>query len=293
MTENAKIEWAHHAFNPWVGRTPRAERRRTSERNWRQPIKWNAEADRLGIRYRVFCSSLADVFDNTVPQEWRNDLFTLIEQTPHLDWLLLTKRIGNVGNMLPVPFDFDRLYPNVWLGATISNQEEADRNIPKLLALPAARYFLSIEPLLGGIDLTDIVERVDQSCENHFSSLYDPDDVHAETNTYIEWVIVGGESGPCARPMHPNWVRSLRDQCAVAHVPFFFKQHGEWLATDFLDNDMEMIPGKHTAYVRMDGSFHNGEQGVDFFGEDEETVRVGKKAAGRLLDGRTWDEVPA
>ena len=120
MGDNTKIEWAHHTFNPWVGCTkvspacdncyaegwakrsgmvqwgPHAERRRTSEGNWRQPLKWNAEAERLGVRYRVFCSSLADVFDNAVPVQWRIELMKLICETRHLDWLLLTKRPQNV-----------------------------------------------------------------------------------------------------------------------------------------------------------------------------------------------------
>ena len=292
MSANTKIEWADHTFNPWEGCTqvspgcdhcyaearnarfaggvavnwgPGAPRRRTSESNWQQPRKWDREAKAKGIRYRVFCASLADVFDNAVDQIWRDDLFALIADTPNLDWLLLTKRIGNVGNMLPVPFDFDKHYPNVWLGATIVNQEEADRDIPKLLAVPAAKRFLSMEPLLGPVDLT---------------------------HPAIDWIIVGGESGPNARPMHPKWVRSLRDQCVAAGVPFLFKQHGEWLATDFCDDDMAMIPNKRTVYVRGDGSFHDGSQGVDFFGGDEESAWVGKKAAGRVLDGRTWDSVP-
>lgn len=93
--------------------------------------------------------------------------------------------------------------------------------------------------------------------------------------------------------MHPDWVRSMRDQCVDAGVPFFFKQHGEWLATEFCDDDMAMIPSKRTVYVRPDGSFHDGAHGIDFFGGEEETAWVGKKAAGRLLDGRTWDEVPS
>jgi protein gp37 len=256
MAENTKIEWAHHTFNPWEGCQkvgpgcdhcyaenrnarfgggvainwgPGAPRRRTSASNWQQPIKWNAEAQRLGIRYRVFCASLADVFDNAVDPQWRADLFSLIKSTPDLDWLLLTKRIGNVGNMLPVPFDFDKHYPNVWLGATITSQEEADRDIPKLLAVPAAKRFLSMEPLLGPVDIGLL-------CENWSTDiLMDPETGACECckrcdytgiGNDIDWVIVGGESGPGARPMHPDWARSLRDQCEAAGVPFMMKQMG-------------------------------------------------------------------
>ena len=167
MSANSAIEWTDHTFNPWWGcqkvgpgcdhcyaetldkRTggqhwgPGAERRRTSVKNWHDPVRWNKQADAFfaehGRRQRVFCASMADVFDNAVDPQWRDDLFALILATPNLDWLLLTKRIGNVGNMLPVPFDFDKHYPNVWIGATIVNQEEADRDIPKLLAVTAAQ----------------------------------------------------------------------------------------------------------------------------------------------------------
>ena len=319
MSKDSKIEWTNHTFNPWVGCTkvspachncyaegwakrsgmvkwgPQAERRRTSEANWKQPMKWNAEANRLGVRHRVFCASLADVFDNTVPNEWRADLFKLILQTPNLDWLLLTKRIGNAQSMMAEAGDaalmatfgaaistsFEFSFSNVWLGATICNQEEAVRDIPKLLAVPAAKRFLSIEPLLGSVDLSPWLELGGLDTELGLS------------NPGIDWVIVGGESGPGARPMHPDWARSLRDQCRSAVVPFLFKQHGEWLATDFCDDDLASIPSKRTVYVSQDGQFHDGSKSVDFFEGEKETAWVGKKAAGRMLDGLLWDEVPS
>lgn len=315
MSANTKIEWADHTFNPWTGCTkvspacdhcyaeswskragdrvgkwgPGAPRVRTSHANWRLPLKWNAEAERLGIRYRVFCASLADVFDNEVPVEWRVDLFRLIQQTPHLDWPLLTKRIGNVWRMMLEVSQRcgggEQPMPNVWIGATICNQAEANRDIPKLLAVPAAKRFLSIEPLLGPVDLA-------KACAH--ARWTDADGIECVAMPrHLDWVIVGGESGHGARPMHPDWARSLRDQCQAAGVPFLFKQHGEWLATEFCDDDMAMIPSRRTVYVRKDGSFHDGGAGVDFFGGDEETAWVGKKAAGRLLDGREWNEVPA
>ena len=276
MAENTKIEWADHTFNPWTGCTkvsPACDhcyaegwakrsghvkwgsgqpRRRTSDANWRMPLKWNREAERTGVRPRVFCASLADVFDNEVDPAWRADLFRLIADTRNLDWILLTKRVGNVMKMANEVADMPRLGShtghliahqwrngrppkNVWLGATVVNQEEADRDTPKLLAVPAAKRFLSIEPMLGPMLLQE----------------------HALSR--IDWVIVGGESGPGARPIHPDWARSIRDQCAAAGVPFLFKQWGEWL------------PGQN----------------------DLPAERVGKKAAGRLLDGRTHDGFPA
>jgi len=264
-------------------------------------------------RPRVFCASLADVADKEVPIEWLADLLRVWMLTPNLDWLALTKRIGHFPARLAQALAYlsslpraaeDPLIPwlsnwisgkppsNVWLGATICNQAEADRDIPKLLAVPAARRFLSMEPLLGHVNLHLTDEQpctmcVSWNCELH-GKPKDPPCLRR-----VDWIIVGGESGPSARPMHPDWARSLRDQCQAANVPFLFKQHGEWLATTFCNDDMAMIPSKRTVYVRPDGSFHDGAENVDFFGGDEETAWVGKKAAGRLLDGREWNEVPA
>lgn len=334
MAENTKIEWAHHTFNPWEGCQkvgpgcdhcyaearnarfaggqavnwgPGAPRRRTSASNWQQPIKWNAEAERMGIRYRVFCASLADVFDNEVDPQWRDDLFDLIAKTPNLDWLLLTKRIGNVGNMLPVPFDFDRLYPNVLIGATIVNQAEADRDIPKLLQVPAAKRFLSMEPLLGPVDLTRIPMRdtcASECCGNWRLDVLkgasycgeaerDPRDEIDEAESRIDWVIVGGESGHHARPMHPDWARSLRDQCQAAGVPFLFKQWGEHDLNYDRDRD-DPDYRRCDKMAKLPGRWINLAGGHGFNGERVHYAhRVGKKAAGRLLDGVTHDGFPA
>lgn len=310
MSENSNIEWTDHTFNPWEGCQkvgpgcdhcyaetrnarfaggiainwgPGAPRRRTSASNWELPKRWNAQAGAFmsqhGRRQRVFCASLADVFDNAVDPQWREDLFQLIAATPNLDWLLLTKRIGNVGNMLPVPFDFAKQYPNVWLGATITSQAEADRDIPKLLALDARVRFLSMEPLLGSVDLG-------LQCENWTNDIVmDPETGARECckacdytgiSNNIDWVIVGGESGPGARPMHPAWARDLRDQCAAAGVPFLFKQWGEW------------GPANGPAFMASGGK--RSDLYVCLWGE---MARIGKKVAGRLLDGRTWDGFPA
>ena len=312
MSENTKIEWCDHTFNPWEGCQkvspgcgncyaearntrfgggtainwgPGAPRRRTSAANWALPKRWNAQADAFmsqhGRRQRVFCASLADVFDNAVDPLWRADLFELIAATPNLDWLLLTKRIGNVGNMLPVPFDFDRHFPNVWIGATIVNQAEADRDIPKLLQVPARVRFLSMEPLLGPVDLHLQSEQpctmcVSWNCELHGMPA-DPPCLRR-----VDWVIVGGESCPGARPMHPDWARSLRDQCEAAGVPFLFKQWGEWA---------EASASPSHAYAISPTGAKRPCEGTHSMCETL-MERVGKKAAGRKLDGRTWDEVP-
>jgi protein gp37 len=178
----------------------------------------------------VFCASLADVFDNAVDPQWRADLFGLIAQPPNLDWLLLTKRIGNVPAMVSIiP---GHLPANVWLGATIVNQAEADRDIPKLLAVPARVRFLSMEPLLGPVDLAHIEVWGGDAEIYPLKSTADCVDDEGEPAADIpplDWVIVGGESGPGARSMRPAWARSLRDQCEAAGVPFLFKQWGDWL----------------------------------------------------------------
>lgn len=316
MSANTKIEWADHTFNPWIGCTkvgPGCDhcyaeadfdkrrhvvtwgagqpRKRTAPSTWAQPLRWNAVAERLGIRYRVFCASLADVFDREAPPQWREDLFELIKDTPHLDWLLLTKRIGNATRMIEqaiVNFDigYDPAFamwpwPNVWIGATIVNQEEADRDIPKLLAVPAAKRFLSIEPLLGPVDL----ERprpgpdLDQGGGRMICQPW-------LIQSGIDWIIVGGESGPNARPMHPDWARSLRDQCQAAGVPFFFKQWGEWNP-----GTVEKCLGSPAVRVEPSGHAHPW-QAFDPCCGDWCMYKVGKKAAGRLLDGREWNEVP-
>lgn len=290
-------------------------RTRTSAANWRLPLRWN---DRTRISFgawvalrrfgyeeaalishghvpprrpRVFCASLADVFDNEVPVEWRSSLFDLIKNTPHLDWLLLTKRIGNAGAMiqeaiseLDIGYDPDYAmwpWPNVLIGATVVNQAEADRDIPKLLATPAAKRFLSIEPMLGPVDVFSAItgELLHASGDD-----YEPG--------HIDWVIVGGESGPRARPMHPDWARSLRDQCVSAGVSFHFKQWGEY-AYEY-DRDRDDPDYRQCDRVaRLPGRWINLAGGHGFNGERVHYAqRVGKKAAGRLLDGRTWDEAP-
>lgn len=253
MSENSKIEWCDHTFNPWLGctkvspgcdhcyaeqlmdtRMHRARwgagqpRVRTSATNWREPVKWNARHAEFfvanGRRQRVFCESLADVFDNAIDPAWRRDLFDLIVDTPNLDWLLLTKRIGNVQQMVQAATLCDFLPSNVWLGATIVNQEEADRDIPKLLAVPARVRFLSMEPLLGPVDISRHLDYCEKLDKHGISRRAGGQHIKCDKHCGISWVIAGGESGAGARLMHPDWARSLRDQCSAAGVPFFMKQ---------------------------------------------------------------------
>ena len=211
------------------GTVPRAVRWKTSMRtsaaNWRKPLAWDRAAAAAGERHRVFCASLADVFDNHVSilPEWREDLWRLIEATPNLDWMLLTKRPGNIDRMLPP--DWGAGYPNVWLGCTVVNQAEADRDIEKLRAVPAVVRFLSMEPLLGPVDLGDFLYPIGIGAKRFGADRLDGGGIAPEAILpALDLVIVGGESGPGARPMHPDWARSLRDQCNAAGVAFFVKQ---------------------------------------------------------------------
>ena len=324
MAANSKIEWCDHTFNPWLGctrvspacdhcyaeswarRTGRphlwqGERQRTAPANWRQPLLWNRQAARDGTRPRVFCASLADVFDNQVPPAWREDLWRLISETLDLDWLLLTKRPQNIRKMLPTHWNYP--WPNVWLGTTVENQAEADRRIPHLLNVPAAVRFLSCEPLLGPVALKPWLSRGDAGL-----AAIDPlaaallRGAEAERSAWvrpaIDWIICGGESGPKARPMHPDWARALRDQCATAGVPFFFKQGGEWAVASRKNGyrgvaDMAM---NNAHWVHSDGAMTKPSARRDGHEVRDDVWamwKAGKKAAGRLLDGRTHDEFPA
>lgn len=223
MGEFSKIEWTTHTFNPWIGCQkvspgcdhcyaeammdhrygrvqwgPHGERKRTSEANWKKPRQWAKAAN--GTRPRVFCASLADVFDNKVPKEWRADLFNLIRETPELDWLLLTKRPENMRKMLPE--DWGDGWLNVWLGTTCEDQERYDHRYPILRDAPAAVHFISYEPAIAPLWLVEDKLR----------------------DTLPDWIICGGESGPSARYMDPLWATSLMVQCESYGVAFFMKQ---------------------------------------------------------------------
>ena len=169
-----------------------------------------------GVRRRVFCASLADVFDAEVPEHWFTDLLKLIDDTPHLDWQLLTKRPNIARKRMP-----DQPRANIWLGTTVENQDMADLRIPLLLSTPATTRFLSMEPLLEQVDLGCIPWPAGWQERDDISDGIDP---LRYVKAHIDWVIAGGESGPGARPMPLEWVRDLRDQCKRAGIPFFMKQ---------------------------------------------------------------------
>jgi protein gp37 len=273
VAKDSPIEWTHHTFNPWWGCTKvspacsncyaelwakrmghalwggRAQRRFFSDKHWNQPLLWNEQAELKRTRQRVFCASMADVFEARVELDaHRARLWSLIEVTSNLDWLLLTKRPENALRFSP----WGRSWPhNVWLGTTVENEEFAQRRLPHLLSVPAAVRFLSCEPLLGAVNLAPWFNR--------------------QRLGTIDWVIAGGESGPCARPMHPDWATGLLRQCRTADVPFHFKQWGHWVPQAKGDSKLVQIADERP--VRM--------------------VRLVKKVAGRTLEGRTWDGLPA
>jgi protein gp37 len=340
MSDTTLISWADATFNPWMGCqrvSPACEhcyaetstpvrvlrerklevwgppsttpRQRTSLSNWKKPRQWDRAAARAGKRVRVFCASLADVFeDHPALPPWRAELFAMIEQTPHLDWMLLTKRPQNIRAMVP-PSWLEAPRANVWLGTTVEDQRRAEERIPHLLAVPAAVRFLSCEPLLGPVDLTQWLPcehcnvrktgnaRPGDCPECGGWGEYDGEDCAecACTGNCVEcdgaegprvhWVIAGGESGAGARPMHPDWARDLRDQCATAHVPFHFKQWGEW--RDRRPGDPDTQP-----MVRLTDAGHNGQILGSDGGNDVWMQRVGKDRAGHELDGWTWQGFP-
>lgn len=272
---NARVNAARKAAGkPPIEWGPSGARYQTSESNRRKPLRWNRVAAEAGVRLRVFCSSLSDWADNAVPDEWRAEIAEMILATPHLDWMLLTKRIGNAEKMLRKMFP-QGVPSNVWLGITVCNQEEADRDIPKLVSVTEILgidiAWLSMEPLLGAVEiLADYME-------------------------LLGLVIVGGESGSKARPIHPDWVRALRDECAAAGVAFHFKQWGEYLPV--FDRDVEDPDWRDCSrwqHERPKGRWHNLAGGTGFHGERVVYVdRVGTRKAGHLLDGREHREMPA
>lgn len=298
MGANTSIQWTDATISPWDGCTKVgpgcdhcyaeviADKRfhivkwgAGQPRKQRESFAANAKklerkAVREGRQLKVFIS-MCDPFDNEVPDEWRAELFKLILNTPHLTWQLLTKRIGNAAKMMQDACEAmdtgmgvfaPTIYPNVWIGATVVNQEEADRDIPKLLAVPAAVRFLSIEPMLGAIKLNSAY--LDGMSKGE--SFRDSTGLEHNRISYgakLDWVICGGESGKDARPMHPDWARSLRDQCSAAGTAFFFKQWGEWLP----DSQNPKVGGP----INPRGA-----------------IKVGTKASGNLLDGVQWQQFP-
>ncbi|KEZ00302.1 hypothetical protein AI27_06545 [Sphingomonas sp. BHC-A] len=311
----------------WTGKT------RFDDRELVKPLSWKKPR-------QIFVCSTSDLFHESVPNEWIDQVFAVMGSCPQHTFQVLTKRADRMREyltarkaaapiMVPVgdgtlgqhPFNNELKEPsNIWLGVSVEDQAHADNRIPDLIFTPAAVRFLSVEPLLGPIDLTAIKaprepDEPDLDIDWRFDALEvgdyywwnGTDDQPGDCGDgpyrdgRIDWVIVGGESGPGARPMHPHWVRAIRDQCAAATihgddapVPFFFKQWGAWVT--YLDRDMQ-DPDWRADYSRLERSetfrFLNLAGGCGFHGERLHVMqRVGKKAAGRLLDGVQHDGVP-
>ncbi len=217
--------WAKRTgFGVWGGASPRRffpDDEKGNNKHWNEPLNWNRRAAADGRTQRVFCSSMADVFEDRRDLDpWRERLWKLIEATPSLTWLLLTKRPENLQRMLPDAW-FDAPRANVWLGTTVEDQENAAR-LPHLLSVPAIVHFASVEPMLGEIRL-DHVELQDGTVRDMLRATPLPR-MAGMRQRRLSWVLVGGESGHGARAMDDAWVRSLCDQCTDAGVAFFFKQ---------------------------------------------------------------------
>lgn len=283
---NTKIEWADKVWNWMTGCSPVSEgcdhcwaKRMANRLKGRygylrdDPFKVTIHPERFiepmswrKHRY-IFVCSMGDMFHDDVPSEiiqiafdrmafFDQHTYLLLTKRPHrmLDEILIWKEYCTT---LGLPFPT----PNVWLGASVENQRTADERIPIFLQIPAVKHFVSVEPMLG------------------FVNIPWPDGWPSKVS-YIDWIICGGETGPKARPMHPDWVESLRDQCQTAGVPFFFKQWGEWTVDYEHPSHIIMRDGTHESITQA-----NCCSGVAI-------RRVGKKKAGNLLDGREWNEFP-
>jgi protein gp37 len=344
VSENSKIEWTHHTFNPVWGCTKVSagcahcyaetlakrygndvwgpgERRTFGDKHWAEPLKWARDARKAGERRRVFCGSMCDVFEeHPTTQAQLPQLMDLISATAEsLGWLLLTKRPERAGAYLREWLAEDATRrPEWWLGTSVEDQASADLRIPKLLATPAAFRFVSYEPALGPVDFKRIADLphgafgwfaecpkcdwrgLNSSCFTGDGWLVCPacrtrlgeDAPVRPERPGIDWLICGGESGPHARPMHPSWARSARDQCVAAGVPYFFKQYGEWKngstrerkRDEVVLNDGRHRPSAHDFDDKTKARWHDFDPCI--------MSPAGKKAAGRELDGRMWDEFP-
>lgn len=271
--------------------------------DWSGKVVCHEDLLDMPLRWRkpraVFVNSMSDLFHDDVPIEFIAKVWATMTACPQHVFMILTKRPLRMKQILNVRTDrytaFDRMHPNVWLGVSCENQAMADQRIPHLLKTPAAVRFVSYEPALGPISFenrngeTMLFTCQEQcpcdgtDCENENECLS-----HSEGLPHyrgIDWVICGGESGPGARPMHPDWARSVRDQCKAAGVKYFFKQWGEWAPWEIRHAGMQNM--RDVMYLNNDGTFtdtSNGKLG--------QIVKVGKKEAGRLLDGVEHSEWP-
>lgn len=304
MSQRSNIEWTEATWNPVVGCTKVSPGCKNcyAEKLHNQRHKALLEGKDLPAQYaepfeklatmperldaplhwrkprRIFVNSMSDLFHEDVPFEFIARVFGHMHSANWHTYQILTKRAARMREFVEwyrttwlkgFESAWPKEYGHVWLGVSVEDQQRADERVPELLRTPAAVRFLSAEPLLGGVLFSQALRKLDGTCNR------------------IDWVICGGESGPGARPMHPDWARGLRDQCEAAGVPFFFKQWGEWVPTD------DRPWGEEAAGVK-DTTRHcwvsNGES--PSLSHHQRMARVGKKAAGRLLDGVLHDAYP-
>lgn len=297
--KESNIEWTNHTWNPWQGCRPvspgcdncymyREKEKfkqdpskviRSSEKTFNQPLKWADPA-------KVFVCSWSDFFIEDA-DEWRDDAWEIMRKTPHITYLLLTKRPENIEERLPADWPLE----NVWLGVTAENQEMADKRIPFLLRLPAAVRFISVGPMIDEVDLrhyigldgingdSDFAEENGWGYSDWSGGFLGTSDPTYDPQPGIHWIICEGESGPDARPIHPEWVRSLRDQCLNYEIPFFFKQWGEWAPL----GDKYGLSKDHAFHKKLSFSGSIGMEAV---------FKIGKKRSGNWLDDQKWEQFP-
>lgn len=290
MSGKTKIEWADRVWNPTVGCTPVSEgcrhcyAKRMFERFFQdhkfENVKCHPERLEIPERWikpqRIFVDSMSDLFHPDVPDDFIAKVWMRMFLLPRHTFMVLTKRPERMKQWVDLMLEgcMGRVFSNIWLGVSVEDQKTANERIPLLLQTPAAKRFVSVEPILGDVDLEKYLSLTDEEeCEilDANQSYEITTDEIKRSFPKLDWVICGGESGPNARPLHPDWARSLRDQCQAAGVPFFFKQWGEWTTQP---GSVDLSNRKQTY------------SGNNVFS------RVGKKNAGNLLDGKVWAQFP-
>lgn len=258
------------------------------------PEKVTAREDRLYIplhtRKPTTFAIWNDLYHPDVPDRFIELAYRVMGDSKRHTFLVLTKRSERMAKVEQITGLDTRLLANIWHGLTVCNQDEADAKIPELLKVPGKK-FLSIEPMLSGIDLDPFLRCPTCGYTSYDVSFNMDHGLCKGPGPGIHAVILGGETGPGARPMHPDWVRSVRDQCAAAGVPFYFKQWGEWAH----DDEAAAYLKNKCVWMAKDGRFECADKNETEIWDENDSclmVRVGSKRAGRLLDGREWNELP-
>jgi len=326
MSDRSKIEWCDTTWNPITGCTKISQgckncyaadlhnRRHAAylrgaklPQQYAKPFETvQLHPDRLVMPLhwkkprRIFVNSTSDLFHEDVPDEFIWKVFSVMAAAENHTFLILTKRPERMDDYLcqwecnfPVLYQTDTILhswplPNVWLGVSVEDQAAADERIPFLLATPSSVRFVSCEPLLGPVDIRQYLQPTGEElieindAQREFPGKITKNEIK-RSFPKLDWVITGGESGQNARPMHPDWARSLRDQCSQAGVPYFFKQWGEWKPFDGA-----YYPNQKFAYLTKEGH----DSVLTKKKSTTTMIRCGKTNAGRLLDGRVWNEFP-